>query len=333
VTVHLKQAAGAPGSRILALGAARGDLVVPNDDLVGPIDSSDEWIRQRTGIITRKRASKGLDAVNLAETAAREALEKSGIEPSRVGALIVATISNVAVTPSMATLLADRIGVTPAAAYDISAACAGYTYGIAQADALIRAGAAEYVIVVGAEKLSQYVHPEDRSISFLLGDGAGAAVLGPSDEPGVSKSVWGSDGSKWGAVGMNATFEEYLDKVKPWPTMRQDGQTVFRWAVWEMAKVARQALEEAGVSPDELAAFIPHQANMRIIDELAKQLKLPDHVAIARDIETTGNTSAASIPLAAHRLLEENPELSGGLALQIGFGAGLVFGAQVVRLP
>jgi 3-oxoacyl-[acyl-carrier-protein] synthase-3 len=333
VTIHLKQAAGSPGSRIISLGAARGDLVVPNDDLVGPINSSDEWIRQRTGIITRKRASKGLNAIDLAETAAREALETSGVDPSRVGAVLVSTISNVAATPSMSTLLAERIGVSPAAAYDISAACAGYTYGIAQADALIRAGAAEYVIVVGAEKLSQYVHPEDRSISFLLGDGAGAALLGPSDEPGVSKTVWGSDGSKWDAVGMNATFEEYLDKVKPWPTMRQDGQTVFRWAVWEMAKVARQTLEEAGVSADDLAAFIPHQANMRIIDELAKQLKLPEHVAIARDIETTGNTSAASIPLATHRLLEENPELSGGLALQIGFGAGLVFGAQVVRLP
>ncbi len=333
MTVHLKQAQGAPGSRILALGAARGDLVVPNDDLVGPIDSSDEWIRQRTGIITRKRASKGVDAIDLAETAGREAIEKSGVDPSRIGAVLVSTISNVAVTPSMATALADRLGVTPAPAYDISAACAGYTYAIAQADALIRSGAAEYVLVVGAEKLSQYVDPTDRSISFLLGDGAGAAVLGPSDEPGVSKTVWGSDGSKWDAVGMNATFEEYLDGVKPWPTMRQDGQTVFRWAVWEMAKVARRTLEEAGVEPGDLAAFIPHQANMRIIDEFAKQLKLPEHVIVARDIETTGNTSAASIPLATHRLLEEHPELSGGLALQIGFGAGLVFGAQVVRLP
>ena len=333
MTVHLKQAQGAPGSRILALGAARGDLVVPNEDLVGPIDSSDEWIRQRTGIITRKRASKGVDAIDLAEAAGREAIEKSGVDPSRIGAVLVSTISNVAVTPSMATALADRLGVTPAPAYDISAACAGYTYAIAQADALIRSGAAEYVLVVGAEKLSQYVDPTDRSISFLLGDGAGAAVLGPSDEPGVSKTVWGSDGSKWDAVGMNATFEEYLDGVKPWPTMRQDGQTVFRWAVWEMAKVARRTLEEAGVEPGDLAAFIPHQANMRIIDEFAKQLKLPEHVIVARDIETTGNTSAASIPLATHRLLEEHPELSGGLALQIGFGAGLVFGAQVVRLP
>ena len=329
----LKQSVGHPYTRILSVGAARGDLTVPNADLVEAIDSSDEWIRQRTGIITRKRASKGVDAIDLAETAAREALEKSGVAPEKIGAVLVSTISNVAVTPSMSSLLAERLGVAPAPAYDIGAACAGYTYGIAQADALIRSGAADYVLVVGAEKLSQYVHPNDRSISFLLGDGAGAVVVGPAEEPGISATIWGSDGSKWDAVGMNGTFEEYLDKVKPWPTMRQDGQTVFRWAVWEMAKVAKQALEAAGITANDLAAFIPHQANMRIIDELAKQIGLPDTVQIGRDIETTGNTSAASIPLATHRLLEEHPELSGGLALQIGFGAGLVYGAQVVRLP
>lgn len=329
----LIQARGAEFTRILGFGAARGDLVVPNDDLVAAIDSSDEWIRQRTGIIERRRASKGLDAVDLAETAAREAIAASGLTADRIDAVLVSTISNVAVTPSMSALLAERLGSAPAPAYDIGAACAGYTYAIAQADALVRAGAAEHVLVVGAEKLSQFVHPEDRSISFLLGDGAGAAVVGPAAEPGISATVWGSEGSKWDAVGMNATFEQYLDGEKPWPTMRQDGQAVFRWAVWEMAKVGARALEAAGVSADELAAFIPHQANMRIIDELAKQLRLPEHVAIGRDIATTGNTSAASIPLATHRLLTENPQLSGGLALQIGFGAGLVYGAQVVRLP
>ncbi len=329
----LRQATGPQFTRILAIGAARGDLVVPNDDLIGPIDSSDEWIRQRTGIVTRTRASKGINAVDLAETASREALVKSGVPAERIGAVIVSTVTNVAVTPSLAAALTDRIGATPAPAYDVSAACAGYVYGVAQADALIRSGAAEYVLVVGAEKLSQYVDPTDRSISFLLGDGAGAAVIGPADEPGISATVWGSDGSKWDAVGMNATIEEFLDGEKPFPRLRQDGQTVFRWAVWEMAKVAKQALETAGVTADDLAAFIPHQANMRIIDELVKQLKLPDAVAVGRDIETTGNTSAASIPLATHRLLAENPGLSGGLALQIGFGAGLVYGAQVVRLP
>ncbi|GAA3601191.1 beta-ketoacyl-ACP synthase III [Agrococcus terreus] len=320
------------GSRILSVGAARGDLVVPNDDLVGPIDSSDEWIRQRTGIITRVRASEGIEAVDLAETASREAIERAGLDASQIDAVIVSTISNTVQTPSMAALLTERIGATPAPAFDISAACAGYAYGVAQADALVRSGAADHVLVVGAEKLSEVVDPTDRSISFLLGDGAGAVVVGPSDEPGISRSVWGSDGSQWETIRMTNTLGSMRDGAA-WPTLRQDGQSVFRWAVWAMAKVAKRALDEAGVQASDLAAFIPHQANMRIIDEFAKQLKLPDTVAIARDIATTGNTSAASIPLAMHRLLEERPELSGGLALQIGFGAGLVYGAQVVTLP
>ena len=330
----LNQPTGPAHSRIYSLGAARGDVVVPNDDLVGPIDSSDEWIRQRTGIIERRRASEKLDAVDLAEAASKEAIEKAGIKPSDIDAVIVATISNTVQTPSLASLLCDRIGATPAPAYDVSAACAGYTYGIAQADALIRGGIAKYVLVVGAEKLSDFAKPTDRSISFLLGDGAGAAVVGPSDEPGIGPTVWGSDGSKWGSVGMDRSLKEaFEDPEGEFPTLRQDGQTVFRWAVWEMAKVAKEAVEKSGLQPEDLTAFVPHQANMRIIDEFAKQLGLPESVLVARDIQTTGNTSAASIPLAMHRLLEEHPEASGGYALEIGFGAGLVFGAQVVRMP
>jgi len=330
----LNQPTGPAHSRIYSLGAARGDLVVPNDDLVGPIDSSDEWIRQRTGIIERRRASDSLDAVDLAEIASKEAIEKAGIAPSEIDAVIVATISNTVQTPSLASLLCDRIGASPAPAYDVSAACAGYTYGIAQADALIRGGLAKYVLVVGAEKLSDFANPTDRTISFLLGDGAGAAVVGPSDEPGIGPTVWGSDGSKWESVGMDRPLKEaFEDPEGEFPTLRQDGQTVFRWAVWEMAKVAKDAVEKSGIKPEELTAFVPHQANMRIIDEFAKQLGLPESVLVARDIQTTGNTSAASIPLAMHRLLEEHPEASGGYALEIGFGAGLVFGAQVVRMP
>lgn len=333
MTAVLVQATGPAHTRILSFGAARGENVVPNDDLIGPIDSSDEWIRQRTGIITRVRAHKDTTAVDLATDAAREAVERSGVDPSLIDAVIVATISNPRQTPSVSAIVADRIGATPAAAYDLNAACAGFAYGITQADALIRAGAAHYAVVVGTEKLSDVVDPTDRSISFLLGDGAGAAVIGPSDTPGIGPTVWGSDGSKADAVSMNHTLTDFRDGLAPWPTLRQEGPTVFRWAVWEMVKVARQAIEAAGVQASDLAAFVPHQANMRIIDEFAKQLGLPDTVAIARDIETTGNTSAASIPLATHRLLAEHPELSGGLALQIGFGAGLVFGAQVVVLP
>jgi len=329
----LTQSKGVEFTRIYSYGAARGDLVVPNDDLVGPIDSSDEWIQQRTGIITRTRASHDVSATDLATDAAKEAIAKSGVNPSDIDLVIVATISNGQQTPSMAAVVADRVGSNPAAAYDENAACAGFSYGVTQADALIRSGAAHYALVIGAEKLSDIVDPTDRTISFLLGDGAGAVVIGPSDFPGIAAPVWGSDGSKADAVGMNATLTEFRDGEKAWPTLRQEGQTVFRWAVWEMAKVAREALDVAGITADDLAAFIPHQANMRIVDEFAKQLKLPESVVIGRDIATTGNTSAASIPLATHRLLEEHPDLSGGLALQIGFGAGLVFGAQVVVLP
>jgi len=331
----LNETTGAMHSRIYAVGAARGDLTVTNDDIAGPIESSDEWIRQRTGVVTRKRASSTRTVVDMAVEAATEAITKAGIRPEQIDAVLVSTISNPVATPSLAALVAERVGANPAPAYDISAACAGYTYGIAQADSFIRSGLAHYVLVIGAEKLSDFAKPTDRTISFLLGDGAGAAVVGPSDFPGISKTVWGSDGSKWDAVGMDHSWAEYRDGHGDveWPTLRQEGQTVFRWAVWEMAKVAKRALDEAGITSDQLAAFIPHQANMRIIDEFAKQLALPESVMIARDIETTGNTSAASIPLATHRLLAEHPELSGGLALQIGFGAGLVFGAQVVVLP
>ena len=329
----LTQSHGPAFTRLYSVGAARGENAVPNDDLVGPIDSSDEWIRQRTGIITRARAGADVLAVDLATEAGREAIDRSGVPAEQIDLVIIATISNVRQTPSMAAVVADRVGANPAAAYDMNAACAGYAYAVAQADALIRSGAAHYALVIGAEKLSDVVDPTDRTISFLLGDGAGAVVVGPSDQPGIGATVWGSDGSKADAVTMNHTLLEYREGSAEWPTLRQEGQTVFRWAVWDMAKVAKEALDAAGITADDLAAFIPHQANMRIIDEFAKQLKLPDSVVIARDIATTGNTSAASIPLAMHRLLDEHPELSGGLALQIGFGAGLVFGAQVVVLP
>ena len=332
---QLAQPTGPAHTRLLSIGAARGDLNVPNDDLVGPIDSSDEWIRQRTGIVQRRRASDGIEAVDLAVAAAEEAIQRSGLDRSEIDGVIISTISNVAVTPSMASLAAYRLGLTPAAAFDISAACAGYVYGVAQADGLVRSGICRNVLVIGAEKLSEIVDPTDRSISFLLADGAGAVIVGPSDHTGIGPTVWGSDGEKWDAIRVSSTFQEYRNGggEVAWPTLRQDGQTVFRWAVWEMAKVARRTLEESGIEASDLAAFIPHQANMRIVDEFAKQLKLPESVIVARDIEMQGNTSAASIPLAMHALLEEHPDLSGGLALTIGFGAGLVYGAQVVEIP
>lgn len=320
-------------TKIYALGASRGRQVVTNDDIAGPIDSSDEWIRQRTGIVTRKRADKEQSLLDMATEASLEAIQKSGIKPEEIGAVILATITFPYQTPSGASLLAEKVGAHGAAAYDISAACAGYCYGIAQADALVRAGTSNYVLVVGGEKLSDFIDPTDRSISFLLGDGAGAAIVGPSDHPGISKSVWGSDGANWDKVGMTSSILDFRDGKAEWPTLIQEGQSVFRWAVWEMAKVAKQALAESGLEASDLSALVTHQANIRIIDEFAKQLELPDSVVVARDIVETGNTSAASIPLAMHRLLAEGKVKSGGYALEIGFGAGLAFAAQVVELP
>lgn len=338
------------GSAVIGLGAHRPDVIVDNEQICRWIDSSDEWIRKRTGIVTRHRAPADVSVVDMAHGAAAEALADAGIEGSQLGAVIVSTVTHPYQTPSAAADLAHRLGATPASAFDISAACAGYCYGIGQADALVRAGSADYVLVVGVEKLSDVIDNHERSISFLLGDGAGAVVVGPSETPGISPSILGSNGEKWDAVSMDNSLNRLRDALfdaqtsgdaarlldrdeKLWPTLRQDGQTVFRWAVWEMAKVAKQTLADAGLEPEDLAAFVPHQANMRIIDELAKQLKLPEHVLVGRDIAQAGNTSAASIPLALHRLRAENPEISGGYALQIGFGAGLVYGAQVIRIP
>ena len=330
---QLKESTPVSHSRIYGLGASRGSLVVTNDEIAGPIDSSDEWIRQRTGVITRVRAAEDQSLMDMATEASKEAIAASGIDPSEIDAVILATISFPYQTPSGASLLSELVGAHSAAAYDISAACAGYCYGIAQADAMVRSGLARYVLVVGGERLSDFLSPTDRTISFLLGDGAGAAVVGPSDHPGISKTVWGADGSNWDKVGMTDSITDFRDGKAAWPTLIQEGQSVFRWAVWEMSKVARQALEEAGLEPEDLSAIVTHQANMRIIDEFVKQLKLPESVVVARDIAETGNTSAASIPLAMHRLLKEKQIKSGGYALQIGFGAGLAFAAQVVELP
>jgi len=306
---------------------------VTNDEIAGPSESSDEWIRQRTGIVTRARAPESQSLMDMAVEASKEAIEKSGIDPSEIDAVILATISFPYATPSGATMLAAEVGAGDAAAYDISAACAGYCYGIAQADALIRSGNSKYVLVVGGEKLSDFISPTDRSISFLLGDGAGAAIVGPSDHPGISKTVWGSDGANWDKVGMTGSILDFRDGKTEWPTLVQEGQPVFRWAVWEMVKVAKEALEASGLAPEDLSALVTHQANMRIIDEFAKQLELPESVVVAKDIVETGNTSAASIPLAMHRLLAEGKVKSGGYALEIGFGAGLAYAAQVVELP
>ncbi|WP_154794630.1 beta-ketoacyl-ACP synthase III [Occultella kanbiaonis] len=338
------------GSRILAVGGSRGSELVPNDDIVGPINSSDEWIQQRTGIKTRARAAKGVTVKDLAVDAAQDALAKAGLTGTDLDAVLVSTVTHFEQTPSLATIVTDAIGATPAPAYDVSAACAGYCYGIAQADALVRAGTAENVLVIGVEKMSDFIDPTDRTISFLLGDGAGATIVGRSDTPGIGPTVWGSDGSQASVIYQTHSWLDYrreeLGEPVPetpetaeevsqmtTPTLRQLGPTVFKWVISSMPNIARRAVDAAGLQLEDIDVFIPHQANMRITDQLLKLIKFREDIVVGRDIADTGNTSAASIPLATERLLREGQAKSGDIALQIGFGAGLAYAAQVVVLP
>ena len=344
-------------SRIMGVGAYRPARVVPNSEIVEQINSSDEWIRERSGIVSRHWAAPDESVIDMAEVAARQAMEHAGITPEQIGFVLMATVTHPYQTPAAAPELAARLGST-APAMDISAACAGYCYGVAIGSDMVKGGSADHVLVIGVEKLSDFTDPYDRSTAFIFGDGAGACVIGPSDTPGIGPTIWGSEGTQrdtitqtqpWtqirksfrgrtmeeaaGGPPLEQAGEPDVGEAAHWPTLAMAGQAVFRWAVWGMAPVAQKAIDAAGITADDLDAFIPHQANIRIIDAMIKQLKLPADIPVARDIVTTANTSAASIPIATTRMLAEQEIPSGGLALQIGFGAGLVYAAQVIVLP
>ncbi|MBU3867770.1 ketoacyl-ACP synthase III [Streptomyces sp. 4503] len=336
MTAKIKPSKGAPYARILGVGGYRPTRVVPNEEILKHIDSSDEWIRSRSGIATRHWAGPDETVATMSVEAGGKAIADAGLSPEQIGAVIVSTVSHFKQTPAIATEIAHLLGTGKPAAFDISAGCAGFGYGLALAKGMITDGSAEHVLVIGVERLSDLTDLEDRATAFLFGDGAGAVVVGPSKEPAIGPTVWGSEGDKSDTITQTLPWDVYRDQDSAevrYPALRQEGQAVFRWAVYEMAKVAQQALDEAGVAPEDLDAFIPHQANMRIIDSMIKTLKLPEHVTVARDVETTGNTSAASIPLAMERLLATGQAKSGDTALVIGFGAGLVYAATVVTLP
>lgn len=335
MTAKLKPTSGAAYARILGVGGYRPTRVVPNEEILKHIDSSDEWIRSRSGIASRHWAGEDETVAEMSVMAAGKAIADAGIGAEDIEAVIVATVSHFKQTPAVATEIASKVGAGRPAAFDISAGCAGFTYGLNLAKDMVTGGSAGHVLVIGVERLSDLTDLEDRATAFLFGDGAGAVVVGPSEEPAIGRVIWGSDGEKSDVISQTVSWESYRDGGEGvrFPAIRQEGQTVFRWAVFEMAKVAQQALDAAGITAADLDVFIPHQANMRIIDSMIKALKLPEHVAVARDVETTGNTSAASIPLAMEQLLATGRAKSGDTALLIGFGAGLVYAATVVTLP
>src|SRR5687768_12902822 len=323
---------GATHAAILGIGAYRPSRVIPNSEVIERIDSSDEWIQQRSGIKQRRWATDEETVQMMSVAASRAALEHAGVDARQIDLVIVATVTHLLQTPAIATAIAHELGTDPAAA------CAGFCHGVAMASDLVRGGSAGYALVIGVERLSDLTDIGDRGTAFIFADGAGAAVIGPGDTPGIGPVVWGSDGEQFDLIRQKEDWRDVVGSEEKagsgvMPHLVMLGNPVFRWASFTMAKTAQQALDRAGVTIDELDVFVPHQANMRIIDAMARSMKLPERVKIARDIAEQGNTSAASIPLALDRMIAEGEAKSGDTALLIAFGAGLAYAAQVVTVP
>ncbi|UQS26527.1 ketoacyl-ACP synthase III [Amycolatopsis thermalba] len=321
----LRQKQGPAATRILGVGSYQPDRVVTNDDLSQIMDTNDQWIRDRVGITERRFAEKDELLVDMAVKAGNAALADAGLQPSEVDTVIVPNCTMPAPIPNAAGQVADRIGVKAAGAFDLNAACAGFCYGLGVASDLIRAGSAGKVLVIGAEKLTDVVDPVDRANAIIFADGAGAAVVGPSDEPGIGPVSWGSAGDLVDTIYMRDHKYIY-----------QEGQSVFRWATTQIAPIALKAVELAGLEPSDIDVLIPHQANLRIVDAIAKRLKAKgarEDLVVADDIKFSGNTSSASIPMALDHMRKAGTVKSGDVVLMVGFGAGLSYAGQVVICP
>lgn len=309
------------GAAIRSFGEFQPSNVVTNADLAERVETSDEWIQSRVGIRERRVAGPEDTVLSMAVAAGGKALASSGLSPEDIDLVIVATCTAQDQIPNTAASVAARLGIVAPGAFDVNAACAGFCYAIGLASDSVRAGSSRNVLVIGSEKLSDWVDWEDRSTCVIFADGAGAAVVSASEEHGIGPVVWGSSG-------------ERADKIflREGKYLYQEGQAVFRWTTTELYKVALEALERAGVEPSELTAFVPHQANLRIVESIARKLGAPQ-ARVARDIVTAGNTSSASIPLALSRMVGRGELPSGSIVLTLGFGAGLVYAAQVIRIP
>ncbi|MFI9604590.1 beta-ketoacyl-ACP synthase III [Streptomyces sp. NPDC052043] len=315
-----------PGTRIAALGHHQPTRVLTNADLEQLVDTSDAWIRQRTGIATRRIAGEDESVTDMATAAAAKAVATAGLAPAEIGLVTVATCSAIDRCPSIAAQVAARLGIPSAVCFDLNNGCAGFTTALASADHSVKAGAAQHALVIGAEKMSDITDWSDRSTCVLLGDGAGAALISTTenDHAGIGPVVWGSDPARGNAVRLQDAWQ---------PRFAQEGQTVFRWATSEMPVIAKDACHRAGIATTDLAAVVTHQANLRIVEALIRRLDLRDDVVIARDVVDSGNTSAASVPLALSKLAERGEVPSGALVLLFSFGGGLSWAGQVVTCP
>lgn len=321
----LRQKQGPNATRIVGVGSFQPEHIVTNDDLSEIMDTDDQWIRDRVGIIERRFADKDELLVDMAVQAGTNALIDAGVDPSEVDTVIVPTCTMPSAIPNAAAQVAERIGVQAPGAFDLNAACAGFCYGVGVASDLIRAGSAGKVLVIGAEKLTDSVDPTDRGNAIIFADGAGAMLVGPSDEPGIGPVSWGSAGDLVDTIYMRDHKYIY-----------QEGQTVFRWATTQITPIALRALELAGLEPSDVDVLIPHQANLRIVEAIAKKLRSAGarmDMAVADDIRYSGNTSSASIPLALDHMRKAGTAKSGDVVLAVGFGAGLSYAGQAFICP
>ncbi|MER5715881.1 beta-ketoacyl-ACP synthase III [Streptomyces sp. NPDC002132] len=310
------------GSRITAIGHYQPAKVLTNEELAGMVDTSDEWITSRVGIRTRHIAGPDEPVDELAAHAAAKALATAGLTPADIDLVLVATSTAVDRSPNMAARVAARLGIPGPAVIDVNVVCAGFTHALATADHTVRAGAARRALVIGADKMSEVTDWNDRTTCVLVGDGAGAAVVEASEEPGIAPVLWGSVPEMGNAVRIEGQPARFA----------QEGQSVYRWATTRLPPLARQACERAGLTPEDLAAVVLHQANLRIIEPLAQKIGAVNAV-VARDVTDSGNTSAASIPLAFSKLVEQGVLSTGDPVLLFGFGGNLSYAGQVVRCP
>ena len=311
------------GARISGVGAHRPARRDDNLAIAARVGSSDQWIRERSGIVTRGVAGDDESTVDMATSAGGKALAAAGVDPVDVGLVLLATCSMPGPLPGGSPEVAARLGATSAGASDIGAGCAGFAYALSLAADTVRTGTAEHVLVIGSEKLLPMVDHDDRATAFLFGDGAGAAVVSRSDEERIGPVVWSHDGDQ---------HDRLVIDGSPL-TLKMEGRAIYRWATTRLPGLARQACAAAGLDVTDLAAFVPHQANLRITESVVASLGLPASVKVARDVVDSGNTSAASVPLALARLIELGEITSGDAVLLFGFGAGLTAAGQVVLCP
>lgn len=319
------------------IGSYLPERILTNDELAKTVDTSDEWIRTRTGIGERRVAANGQASSDLAVEAAKAAMADAGITAQDLDLIIVATMSPDMAFPSTACLVQHKLGARQVTAFDVTAACSGFLYALETATSLLKAGAYRHALVIGAEKMTSLMDWDDRTTCVLFGDGAGAAVLSKSDTPGegVIQTILRADGERpsmlWmpGGGSANPATVETVENHQHF--LKMNGKEIFKVAVRDMGQVALDVLETAGVSPEEVACFIPHQANIRIIDSMAKRMGVSmDRFLI--NIDRYGNTSAASIPIALVEARETGRIKSGDYVLMAAFGAGLTWGASLVKL-